>query len=210
MINKLNDLEEICKYYEGLKYDPCKKQITGIISINKKYNDEQVQKEYEILIDLSKSYVPYVYDCNKVIKKLYPHMYEDRRLCLATDMEQYIYLNENKSICGWIKKYVEPYFFSYEYYRRYGTYPFGEYSHGFKGILEFYVEYYNLNDINEKRIKAVLNYIFLKRYRGHDLCPCGSLKKIRNCHKELILKAKDDKYFRYLSDCYIKGVKNEK
>lgn len=210
MINEFDDLEKINEYYDGLKYNPSKHQISGIISINKKYNDEQIQKEYEILIDLSKSHIPYVYDCKRTIKKFYPHMYEDRRLCLATDMEQYIFLNENKSIHLWIKKYVEPYFFSYEYYNRYGIYPFGEYSHGFKGILEFYAEYYNLNDIQKRMVKDVLNYVFLKKYRGHDLCPCGSLKKIRNCHKDLIVLAKEDKYFRYLRDCYIKGVKNEK
>ena len=210
MINELNDLEKINEYYEGLMYDSNKKQITGTISISQKYNDELIQKEYEILICLSKSHIPYVYDCKKIIKKTYPHMYVDRRLCLATDMEQYIFLNENRSICLWIKKYVESYFFSYEYHNRYGVYPFGEYSHGLKGVQEFCIEYYNLNDINENKIRNVLDYIFLRRYRGHDFCPCGSLKKVRNCHKELILRAKDDKYFEYLSSCYIKGVKNEK
>ena len=209
MINELNDLEKINEYYEGLMYDSSKKQITGTISINKKFNDEVIQKEYEILVDLSNSHIPYVYDCKKIIKKTYPHMYVDRRLCLATDMEQYMFLNENKSICLWIKKYVETFFLSYEYHERYGVYPFGEYSHGLKGALEFYTEYFNMNNISETRIKDVLNYIFLRRYRGHDFCPCGSLKKVRNCHKELIFRAKDDKYFEYLRNCYIKGVKNE-
>lgn len=210
MISELNDLEKINENYTGLKYDSSRKQITGTISINKKYNDEQIQKEYEILIVLSESHIPYVYDCKRIIKKTYPHIYADRRLCLATDMEQYMFLNEKRSICLWIKKYVESYFFSYEYHNRYGVYPFGEYSHGVKGMLEFCAEYLNLNDINKKRIEDFLNYIFLRRYRGHDFCPCGNLKKVRNCHKELILKAKEDKYFEYLRNCFIKGVKNEK
>ena len=34
-----------------------------------------------------------------------------------------------------------------------GVYPFGEYSHGLKGELEFYVEYFNMYSISEKRIK---------------------------------------------------------
>ena len=62
MINELNDLEKINEYYEGLMYDSNKKQITGTISISQKYNDELIQKEYEILICLSKSHIPYVYD----------------------------------------------------------------------------------------------------------------------------------------------------
>lgn len=210
MINMLNDLHKVSECYEGLKYDLSKKQIYGTIFINKKYNDEQIQKEYMILIDLSKSYVPYVYDCNKVIKKSYPHMYNDRRLCLATDMEQYIYLKENKSICLWIKKYVESYFFSYEYYKRYGIYPFGEYSHGIKGLDEYFAEYFKLEDINVNNRRNIIEYIFLNKYRGHNYCPCGSLKKIRDCHKNLILSAINDKYYQFLKDCYIKGALNEK
>ena len=70
-----------------------------------------------------------------------------------------------------------------------------------KGIIEFYEKYFNLE--NEKNSLDIIKYILLKKYRGHDLCPCGSNQKIRKCHKNVILACKNDpnfltleKYFR--------------
>lgn len=81
------------------------------------------------------------------------------------------------------KKYVESYFFSYEYYKRYGIYPFGEYSHGIKGLDEYFAEYFKLEDINVNNRRNIIEYIFLNKYRGHNYCPCGSLKKL-----EIVIK----------------------
>lgn len=201
MNNNYIDLMGIEEKYPNLKYDDKKNILTGTINICKKCNDEIIRKSYDLLIDFNKSSVPYVYDIGKKIKKNYEHKYVDSRLCLATDVEQFIFLQKEQKISLWIEHFVEPYFISYEYYQLYGIYPFGSYSHGKKGIIEFYEQYFNLE--NEKNSLDIIKYILLKKYRGHDLCPCGSNQKIRKCHKNFILACKNDpniltleKYFR--------------
>lgn len=201
MNNNYIDLIEIKQKYPNLKYDDKKNTLTGIIDICKNCNDEIIRKSYDLLIDFNKSSIPYVYDIGKKIKKNYAHKYVDARLCLATDVEQFIFLQKEQKISLWIEHFVESYFISYEYYQLYRIYPFGSYSHGKKGIIEFYEKYFNLE--NEKNSLDIIKYILLKKYRGHDLCPCGSNQKIRKCHKNVILACKNDsniltleRYFR--------------
>ena len=65
--------------------------------------------------------------------------------------------------------------------------PFGERSHGVKGIEEAYMERYDLFDRNAL-IQIMLYLSKIQRYRGHAKCPCGSGKKLRNCHGRRVLK----------------------
>lgn len=200
MQNDYLHLENIRKQYPDLIFDKSLNTLKGNINICKKCNDEIIKKNYSILIDLNSKPIPAVYDIGKNIKKSYPHRYKDRRLCLATDIEQILFIKQHKDISAWIKYYVESYFISYEYFMKYGIYPFGEYSHGREGIVEFYLNYFNLNQENNS--KEILNYIFLNHYRGHNLCPCGSGRKIRNCHKEIVLKCQNDSNIETLKNYY--------
>lgn len=205
--NYVVDLKNIEKNYPGLTYDDNIKALKGNISIHKICNDEIINETYDILIDFKSCEIPQVYELGKKIKRSYEHKYSDNRLCLATDIEQILFLKKHKMISHWIKNYVESYFISYEFFQRYGVYPFGQYSHGKKGILEFYESYFNLEA--EKNSVEILRYIFLKKYRGHDLCPCGSDLKVRNCHKDTILKCKSDSNIDLLST-YFRGNIDEK
>lgn len=204
MNNIYMDLDLIKEKYPNLVYKSENNTLEGNIEVNRKVNDEIIKGCYPVRIVFNKDFIPYVYDIGGKINKKYSHKYHDSRLCLATDIEQQIFINDKKSICKWIEKYVESYFISYEYYKRYGTYPFGQYSHGTQGILEFCCEYFELknNDTNQK----IIEYILLHTYRGHDLCPCGSNRRVRNCHKEIIIKCQCDNNYDIISN-YFKKIK---
>ncbi len=208
MTNNYNiDLENIQKSYPTLIYEESSKTLKGQIRINKICNDEIIKENYDILIDFKNPKLPYVYELGKKVRRSYEHKYSDNRLCLATDIEQVLFLEEHKLISRWITKYIESYFVSYEFFKRYGIYPFGEYSHGKAGILEFYRDYFSLQDENNS--SKIIKYILTKKYRGHDLCPCGSNEKIRNCHKNIILRCKNDDNIKVLSEYYRRDI-NEK
>lgn len=206
-MNNYLDLDMINQKYPNLIYDNKKNILIGNIEICLNCKDEIIKGCYDLLIDFNKSSIPYVYDIGKKIKKNYEHRYSDNRLCLATDIEQAIFLEENKKISLWIEHYVVSYFISYEYYQRYNIYPFGSYSHGKKGIIEFYEQYFDVK--GEKNSINIIEYILLKKYRGHDLCPCGSNIKVRNCHKDLIMNSKNDSNFILLTNYYRRFI-NEK
>jgi hypothetical protein len=62
--------------------------------------------------------------------------------------------------------------------------PFGERSHGLKGVLEAYGEWFGTQD--EKQIGLYLEYLSRDVLKGHWDCPCGSGARIRNCHQNEI------------------------
>ena len=102
---------------------------------------------------------------------------------MSTDLSQLIFISEN-GLNKWFDEYVIKYFLSYEYYKMYKIYPFGEYSHGLLGMKE------SISAVFKIPIEysfQFIEYLATKnRVRGHDLCPCGSKKKIRLCHFELL------------------------
>ena len=185
--------------YSELKYNEEKQEITGNIHIEYICNDEFIKDDFNIQIRIFNDDLPQVWEISNKIRKGYPHLYEDRRLCLATDLEQRLYL-ENHTFLDWIKEYVEKYFVSYIYYKRYGVFPFGEHSHGEKGIYEFLKFNYKMDNLKEA--KSIYEYVCTKKYRGHLDCPCGSGKKIRNCHGELILELLNGDEIEILKDNY--------
>ena len=185
--------------YPELKYNEEKQEITGNIHIEYICNDEFIKGDFNIQIRIFNDDLPQVWEISNKIRKGYPHLYGDRRLCLATDLEQRLYL-EKHTILDWIKEYVEKYFVSYIYYKRYGVFPFGEHSHGEKGIYEFLKCKYKMDNLKET--KSIYEYVCTKKYRGHLDCPCGSGKKIRNCHGELILELLNNDEIEILKDNY--------
>lgn len=207
MNNFIIDIEQIKIKYPNLIFDKKSQLLKGELSINSKFRDEIINEKYIVEINLNYQ-IPVVYDVGKKIRKNYSHKYNDSSLCLATDIEQLLFLLKNKRISLWIEKFVENYYVSYEYYIRYGVYPFGEYSHGKEGLLEFYYDYYYMNNLTNK--DGFLEYIFIYNYKGHYNCPCGNKKKIRNCHKDFILKSKKDPNFNVLQEYYRKEIYEKK
>lgn len=185
--------------FPKLKYFWEEQCIIGKIHIECLCNDEYINEEFEIKIKLFEDSLPRVWELSNKVKNSYSHIYNDRKLCLATDLEQELYLEEH-SLIEWIEEFIEKFFISYVYYVRYGVFPFGEYAHGDKGIYEFIRRYLKIDNIVVA--KRIYDYVCTKRYRGHLDCPCGSKKKIRNCHGELILKVINGKDLNILKENY--------
>lgn len=167
--------------------------IKGKIHINRNCEKISVCQDYgiEISIPLNSDRLPIVRDAEHYIRN-YPHIYPDKHLCLATDTDICLHFRDGGDLVTWMDKYVELYFVSYECYKRYGIFPFGDRSHGSRGILEFYCDYFQLPDF--KQARDVIFYISQRKYKGHHFCPCGSGRKIRDCHGNVVLSAKRDDY----------------
>jgi hypothetical protein len=58
--------------------------------------------------------------------------------------------------------------------------PFGERSHGVDGLFEAYGEMIGISD--REAIVRYLECLSKELLKGHWVCPCGSGKKLRNCH----------------------------
>jgi len=62
--------------------------------------------------------------------------------------------------------------------------PFGERPHGMPGLWEFYGELVGTTD--KAAIRGYLSYLSRENLKGHWECPCGSKKRLRNCHLETL------------------------
>lgn len=183
----LQQVQELLLLYKELQLESVTESrisLKGRILINRDALGFKLYKGYymKIIIPLESEELPYVIDLGGHIEDVYPHKYSDGKLCLETDTQIRVRFLNGFSLTEWMEEYVELYYFSYEYHRRYGRYPFGERSHGVMGLIETYSEFFKEKDL----IKTVLlmKAIVANNYRGHALCPCGSGMKYRQCHGE--------------------------
>ncbi len=190
---KIKNLELLCLQYPDLvcKYsaDGELLSIEGSFLLNRVYGDTVYCKEYSITINVYDNRLPYAKETGNKISEKYPHRYPDGGLCLGVDAEIELTCLENGlfDIEKWFERFVVPYFFSYEYYMDKHQYPFGDRSHGKKGVAEFYMELFNVDSV--AKVYKCMRYTLAHKYRGHFLCPCGSKKRIRYCHKTQLYNA---------------------
>lgn len=138
----------------------------------------------DICIPLNSDKLPYVIDTGRNVAVSYRHIYNDGVLCLDTDTRIRMRFLDSFDLLQWLHDFVEPYFFSYEYYVRYGSFPFGEREHGCHGILQTYQDLFDAPSIDAAY--KLMRYCSFHSYRGHHICPCGSGKRLRSCHGNAI------------------------
>ncbi len=158
----------------------------GSILVFCSVDDFTLRKKYnvELFIPLGDEDLPYVIDCDKSIKRSYPHIYQNGRFCLETDISVRYRFANGFSIKEWVEEFVEPYFISYEYYVLYGQFPCGERSHNVEGVLQSYQDIFNTDDY--EKTYDVARFVRDHPYRGHTSCPCGSGKRLRHCHRKQV------------------------
>ena len=108
---------------------------------------------------------------------------KDGTACLCIPDEWFIQ-RPDESLLTFLRGPLYNYFLSQKTYETLGEWPLGERRHGNDGLLDFYQE--SLGTEDPQVIKKYLEYVCLQTPKGHWDCPCGSGKRIRNCHHEKI------------------------
>lgn len=199
-----HQIDELLSVYTGLKETSNDYStsiiLSGKVSINRTYNNYLVDREYEIKIEIpiNNEKLPEVWDIGNHIDDSYVHRYHDGKLCLETDAFIALGFYNGNSLLQWMENIVEPYYFSYEYYTRFGEFPFGERGHGLNGIVETYQEVFKEQDII--KVCKLLHAISQRKYRGHLPCPCDSGVITRKCHGKCI--------YMFISDDYLYSIAN--
>lgn len=141
----------------------CKKDfvLKGILIVNASYNNITLYDEYEVKIKINKDYpntIPKVYELSKKIPDSYKHINVDSSLCLGTDLDIYDCLNNCSSFEDFYNSIICVVFYGISFLKRYGYCPFGERSHGNKGIVETYKEKFGIKD-EEELLKIAQIYV---------------------------------------------------
>ena len=163
--------------------------FSGELILNHVFEDVRMTGKFNLEVVVPGDFplaFPKVKELSNCIDENYPHRYTDGQFCLASDLELKMFFSQDTDICSFIEKYVIPYLYTYRFYEEYGVYPYGERSHGPMGDLEYLKDLFGVDDWGQ--VLDIMLFVVQSPYRGHLLCPCGSGKRIRNCHGEIIKK----------------------
>lgn len=167
-------------------------RLQGSIRVYRTAFDYTLDRSYivEIIIPVNSSTLPSVKDVGGSISDDYPHRYVSGELCLETETIIRLRFIDGFSLVEWMDEYVEPYYFTYEYYCRYGVFPFGDRPHGLDGLINTYQDLFSEDDISI--VWRLMSFCVTGKYRGHANCPCGSGKRTRDCHGKGLLPIMTD------------------
>ena len=166
--------------------EPNRILIQGILDFSGKGKDQIINDSFEIEILVPESF-PCSAPSTKEVGGRIPdtfHHFDDGSLCLAAPLHIRLTFLENPTLLGFVQNLVIPYLFSFCYWKKCGKLPFGELSHGQKGIMEYYRELFTSG--SDMVVISLLKILAEDNYRGHHYCPCGSGKIIRQCHGEIL------------------------
>lgn len=165
-------------------------KLIGYLTFSAKAGEfEEIKDGYSIEIIFPNDYpnsLPSVRSTDGRIPLVF-HTNPDNTLCLGTYIEQYLIFEQKKNIENFIDSILIPFLYNFSYKEKHKRLPLEERDHGSAGIEEYYFQRYGIRGKNI--VENFLRYAFSKTsYRGHNLCPCGSGKRVRDCHKDLITK----------------------
>lgn len=155
--------------------------IRGPINFSASYNEITLEDTYDILISIPSEYsddTPQVQETGGRIPKEF-HQFPDRTLCLGVAPEVRMIFGEHPRLLPFVKTLLVPYLFSHSHWQRTGEMPYDELSHD-KGYVEYYFDYFGVD--HEVTALALIRILVDDDYRGHHLCPCGSRRRLRECH----------------------------
>jgi hypothetical protein len=191
-ISQLNAVQEI---FPNLKQVELHGKIIlrGTIAIVDK--EGKHWEDYEIEIHCTDNFpkeFPRLFEVSGKIPRIADwHVYEDTgSCCTKIPPEEVLRCQKGITVSEYITEEVIPYFFNQTHRRVEGYYINGEYSHGGKGLFEYYSK--ELKTGNDYKLTLdLLRFIATQeKPKRTSFCFCGKKEKFRHCHKGAFEKLK--------------------
>jgi hypothetical protein len=161
-------------------------QISGKFIVAPSYDEAAngAIDHFEICIIVRRNFPrsePIVFETGKRIPKTVDrHCYADGACCTGV-WDEWRAKHNRPTLETFLEGPVRNYFLSQIYFEIHGSWPFGERSHGIAGIWEACADLLEVKN-DPKLILRYLRVLAAPWPKGHWLCPCGSLRLIRECH----------------------------
>lgn len=123
------------------------------------------------------------------------HCNPDGAACVCVKQEERARFPLGARLSDFIEQLVVPYFYGLVFYGRHRKWPWGDYSHGSLGVLEFYAdstmpETYESICLIVPAIRKEKNWKdygkLIRRPSGDRRCLCGSGRPIKACHPQVL------------------------
>lgn len=127
------------------------------------------------------------------------HIMRDGSACLGVYGDILLRWGDNSNMANFLENFVAPFLVWQIYYDAYQKPPpWGQRSHFSKGIMEFYAEFIGIP--NGPQIIEFMKLLARKNCpKGHETCPCGSGKRLRNCHRDLLYDIRERVSWQYVA-----------
>ncbi len=109
------------------------------------------------------------------------HINTDGSFCLAIEGEEESFFENKFTIQEFFTNAVEGFLFQISYFNKHGSFPWGEYAHGYLGHIEKFASgTITIGDLFRRLSKEELAKVLLSNRQSR--CLCGKGKKMRHCH----------------------------
>lgn len=118
------------------------------------------------------------------------HFYQNGQACLCLPHEVHGFFPDGINFNEYFDRLLKPWLIGQTGFDDKGYWPFTSRDHGMKGILQGFSELLKIDDPED-----VLRFFYLlirkNSAKGGTLCPCGSGRKLRDCHSELFKECRE-------------------
>ncbi|MDP3284930.1 MAG: hypothetical protein Q8M56_10930 [Desulfobacterales bacterium] len=126
------------------------------------------------------------------------HIMNNGSACLGVYTDIMIRWSIKPDIVNFLENFVSPFLVWQVYYDAYQEPPpWGQRSHFTEGIIEYYAELLGMNE--DRSVVEFMKLLARKNQpKGHEIFPCGSDMRLRNCHMQLIYVTRTKAPWQYV------------
>lgn len=162
----------------------------------------QIEYRISILMPIKYPKQPPILFCNDPklpVGNIDRHIMKDGSACLGVYADIMMRWSLEPGIINFLENFVAPFLVWQAYYDAHQKPPpWGQRSHFAEGIIEYYAELLGMN-----KCQSVVEFMKLlarkNRPKGHEICPCGSGDRLRNCHRELLYRTREKVAWQYVA-----------
>src|ERR1035438_3766482 len=197
-------IEELLRKYPELRLQPTKGDetiIAGSLEFSAQTRGQKlISDRYEISISVPPDYpraIPLVRETAMRIPRAF-HKLDSGHLCLGSPTRLRLILAETSSLLSFVERCVVPYLYGYSIVETGGTLPFGELSHGARGLRDDLASVIGMDD--DLVPLGFLRLLAMKKRKANKLpCPCGTGIRLGRCHNRKVNTLRDKLGRRWFS-----------
>lgn len=119
---------------------------------------------------------------DRIPKDIDRHVFPKGGNCCLGVWEEWLLTTADHTFESFLTGAMHDYFVSQTYFEAKSEWPFGQRPHGYAGVLESYADLLGV-EADATSVIEHLRLLSMNEVKGHHLCPCGSGRKLRQCHR---------------------------